>query len=164
MLVIPIYTDFFILLGSLINRCWGAIAFYTVIPVPGQITIERIAVLSPWVGSLIGGLVWLTGQVLHQWLNLPGLTTAALMVLVWIAVTGGLHLDGAMDTADGLAVMDQTQRLNVMKDSASGAFGVMTAIAICLIKVTTLVDGNLGLGNGYVFIVDSCYCPLGPGA
>ena len=43
-----------------------------------------------------------------------------------------------MDAADGLAVQDSQRRLNVMADSHTGAFGVMAAISILLLKVTAL--------------------------
>jgi adenosylcobinamide-GDP ribazoletransferase len=45
-----------------------------------------------------------------------------------------------MDTADGLAVQDPQRRLQVMADSATGAFGAMAAIAIILLKTTALTD------------------------
>ncbi|MFN7759558.1 MAG: adenosylcobinamide-GDP ribazoletransferase, partial [Pseudanabaena sp.] len=49
-----------------------------------------------------------------------------------------LHLDGAMDTADGLAVTDPHRRLEVMADSNTGAFGAIAGIAILLLKVIAL--------------------------
>lgn len=73
---------------------------------------------------------------------MPVLTRSALVVVGWIAITGGLHLDGAMDTADGLAVQDPQRRLQVMADSATGAFGAMAAIAIILLKTAALTDLN----------------------
>jgi adenosylcobinamide-GDP ribazoletransferase len=45
-----------------------------------------------------------------------------------------------MDTADGLAVLDPEKRLEVMADSRSGAFGVMTALAIVVLKTTALAS------------------------
>jgi adenosylcobinamide-GDP ribazoletransferase len=45
-----------------------------------------------------------------------------------------------MDTADGLAVQDRQRRLDVMADSATGAFGAMAATAILLLKMTALSD------------------------
>jgi len=60
--------------------------------------------------------------------------------VLWVSVTGGLHLDGAMDTADGLAVLNPERRLEVMADSRTGAFGVMTATALLLLKTATLSD------------------------
>ncbi len=119
----------------------AAIAFYTCLPVPISWTLEfrGIARLAPLIGVMIGGM--LAGM---DWgLNLlgcPVLTRSALVVVAGIAITGGLHLDGAMDTADGLAVNDPTRRLEVMADSVTGAFGVMTAIAIVLLKTTALTD------------------------
>jgi cobalamin 5'-phosphate synthase/cobalamin synthase len=53
-----------------------------------------------------------------------------------------LHLDGAMDAADGLAVPDPVRRLEVMRDSVTGAFGAMAAIAILLLKTAALSDLN----------------------
>ena len=73
-------------------------------------------------------------------LGIPVLTASALVVASWIALTGGLHLDGAMDTADGLAVQDPQRRLQVMADSATGAFGAMAAIALVLLKTAALTD------------------------
>jgi adenosylcobinamide-GDP ribazoletransferase len=45
-----------------------------------------------------------------------------------------------MDTADGLAVQDRQRRLDVMADSATGAFGAMAATAVLLLKTAALTD------------------------
>jgi adenosylcobinamide-GDP ribazoletransferase len=79
-------------------------------------------------------------DALMYYAGIPMLTRSALVVCVWIAITGGLHLDGAMDTADGLAVGDPKRRLEVMADSATGAFGAMAAIALVLLKTVALTD------------------------
>ncbi len=68
------------------------------------------------------------------------LTRSALIVGAWLLITGGLHLDGAIDTADGLAVTDPQRRLEVMADSRTGAFGAMAAIAILGLKTCALAD------------------------
>lgn len=126
---------------QLLRKVAAAIAFYTCLPVPGAWSLEfhGIARLAPLVGLLIGGLLGLLDSTL-QFLDMPVLTRSALVVLAWVAVTGGLHLDGAMDTADGLAVQDPQRRLQVMADSATGAFGAMAAIALLLLKTTALID------------------------
>ncbi len=118
----------------------GAIAFYTIIPIPHRWRLEfqGIARLAPLVGLLIGGLVGLLDWGL-QWVGMPILTRSAIAVAIWIGLTGGLHLDGAMDTADGLAVSPE-RRLQVMADSVTGAFGAMVGTILILMKTAALID------------------------
>nr|WP_225938784.1 adenosylcobinamide-GDP ribazoletransferase [Kovacikia minuta] len=117
----------------------GAIAFYTCIPIPHQWRLEfnGIARWAPLIGLAIGGLLGLLDSGLHG-LGMPVLVRSAVVVAVWVGITGGLHLDGAMDTADGLAVIDPQRRLEVMADSHTGAFGSMVAVLILLLKTTAL--------------------------
>lgn len=121
----------------------AAIAFYTCIPVPGveKLDFQGVARQAPIIGLLIGGVLGLF-DALMNYVGIPVLTRSVLVVVAWIAITGGLHLDGAMDTADGLAVQDPCRRLEVMADSATGAFGAMAAIAIILLKTAALSDLN----------------------
>ena len=123
------------------SRVAAAIAFYTCLPVPATWALEfqGVARLAPVVGLLLGGLLGLLDVGL-QAIAMPALTRSAVVVVAWVALTGGLHLDGAMDTADGLAVLDPERRLEVMADSRSGAFGVMAAIALVLLKTAALSD------------------------
>ena len=119
----------------------GAVTFYTSIPVPAGWALEfrGIARWAPLIGLLIGGILGTVDAGL-QYLSVPVLTRSAGIVVCWIALTGGLHLDGVMDTADGLAVQDRNRRLDVMADSATGAFGAIAAIAILLLKTAALTD------------------------
>jgi adenosylcobinamide-GDP ribazoletransferase len=114
-------------------------AFYTYLPAPSQMELDfsRIARWATPIGLILGGLLaggdWILGQ-----LGMPLLVRSTLVVMLWVAISGGLHLDGAMDSADGLAVTDPRRRLEVMADSNTGAFGALAAIAILLLKVTAL--------------------------
>jgi len=119
----------------------ATIAFYTCFPIPLSWTLEfrGIARFAPIIGVLIGGILGLIDGGLSL-LGCPVLTRSVLVIVTGIGITGGLHLDGAMDTADGLAVTDPHRRLEVMADSVTGAFGVMAAIAIILLKVAALRD------------------------
>jgi len=119
----------------------GAVTFYTCIPIPAGWALEfrAIARWAPLIGLLIGGILGII-DFGWQYLGVPVLTRSAGIVVCWIALTGGLHLDGVMDTADGLAVQDRNRRLDVMADSATGAFGAMAAIAILLLKTAALTD------------------------
>lgn len=119
----------------------ASLTFYTSIPLPyvNGLDFLRVARLAVLVGLIIGGILGLfdTGM---NYVGMPTLTRSALVVCLWIGITGGLHLDGAMDTADGLAVGDPKRRLQVMADSATGAFGAMAAIALVFIKTAALTD------------------------
>ncbi len=132
-------------------RLGGSILFYTKLPLlPGwQPRFEGIAPLAPVVGLGLGLGLAAVDWALAQ-LGMPTLTRSALVIGLGVWVTGGLHLDGAMDTADGLAVMDPQRRLAVMADSHSGAFGVMAAIAILGLK--TLALAELTSGRGWVLV------------
>lgn len=125
----------------IITRLAAAIAFYTCIPIPSSWSLEfqTVSRLAPLIGVLTGGI--LAGlDLLLAYGGMPDLTRSGLIVISWIGLTGGLHLDGAMDTADGLAVTDPNRRLQVMADSATGAFGAMVAIALVLLKTTALYE------------------------
>lgn len=124
----------------------GALIFYTCLPIPQSWPLEfrYVARWVPWVGVVIGGLLAIADTILAA-LQMPNLVRSALVVALGILLTGGLHLDGVMDTADGLAVPgtgsvaeSRTKRLEVMADSRMGAFGGMAAIALILLKVSAL--------------------------
>ncbi|NCJ06531.1 adenosylcobinamide-GDP ribazoletransferase [Synechococcales cyanobacterium C] len=128
-------------LTQILRQWGGAIAFYTCIPLPRtwSLDLDRIARWAPWVGLGLGGL--LVGMdAIAATLGMPPLTRSALLVALWLGLTGGLHLDGAMDTADGLAVWDPQKRLTVMADSRTGAFGVMAGVLVLLLKTCALTE------------------------
>lgn len=132
-------------------RLGGSILFYTRLPLPvgWEPRFEGIAPLAPVVGLALGLGLAAVDIALGQ-LGMPILARSALVVGLGLWLTGGLHLDGAMDTADGLAVMDPQRRLPVMADSHTGAFGVMAAIAILGLK--TLALAELANGRGWVLV------------
>jgi len=134
------------------GRLAGAILFYTRLPLPRwwHPSFDGIAALAPLVGCALGGMLALADRGLHM-VGTPPLLSGGLVVALWVWLTGGLHLDGAMDTADGLAVMDPERRLEVMADSRTGAFGTMVAIAILGLK--TLALGELTSYRGLILLV-----------
>jgi adenosylcobinamide-GDP ribazoletransferase len=114
----------------------GAWIFYSVLPLPPGITprFERIARFAPWVALAIGGLE----AGLWQLLSPAGLIAQVALVLAlgsWLS--GGLHLDGVMDTADGLAAGPQ-RRLEAMDDSRVGASGVQALLQLLLVRIAGL--------------------------
>ncbi|MBD2210178.1 adenosylcobinamide-GDP ribazoletransferase [Nostoc linckia FACHB-104] len=132
----------------------SSVIFYTAIPLPYVNGLEfgRVARFALLVGVLIGGILGLC-DIGMSYLGIPILTRSALVISLGIGITGGLHLDGAMDTADGLAVADQKRRLEVMTDSATGAFGAMASIAIVLLKTAALTEIE---GNRWLILMAAC--------
>ncbi|MDP9366142.1 MAG: adenosylcobinamide-GDP ribazoletransferase [Chloroflexota bacterium] len=110
-------------------------SFLTSVPVP-QVeptpqVLGRAIGLFPAIGGLLGALLGAVGLVL-DWV-LPGGPVAALLLAVGAVLTGGLHLDGLMDTADGvLGGRTVERRLEIMRDSRVGAFGA-TAGGLALV-------------------------------
>lgn len=129
----------------------SAVIFYTIFPLPLAWTNSwpRIARWASSIGLLIGGILALANLLL-QYGGFSTLTRSAIITVLWVGITGGLHLDGAMDTADGLAITDPTRRLEVMKDSATGAYGAMVAIIIILLKTVAL---NEILDNNWLILI-----------
>jgi adenosylcobinamide-GDP ribazoletransferase len=119
----------------------SAVVFYTVFPLPNTWANSwtRIARWASLIGLIIGAILGLSDLLLKYW-GFSALTRGAIITTLWIGITGGLHLDGAMDTADGLAVAEPARRLEVMKDSATGAFGAIVAIIIVLLKTVALAE------------------------
>lgn len=119
----------------------GAIAFYTAIPLPPnwKLELNRIARWCPWTGILLGVLL----NICDLFLDLtvfPVALRSGLVITVWVLLTGGLHLDGAIDTADGLAVTDIRRQLDAMKDSTVGAFGTIAAVGVLGLKTLALTE------------------------
>jgi adenosylcobinamide-GDP ribazoletransferase len=119
----------------------SAVVFYTIFPLPTTWANSwtRIARWASLIGLIIGVILGLFDFLLAYW-GFSALTRGAMITACWIGISGGLHLDGAMDTADGLAATEPTKRLEVMKDSATGAFGAMAAIIIILLKTVALAE------------------------
>lgn len=91
----------------------------------------------PLVGLILGLLLAGTDWLLN--LFLPAGVASALLLALWAGLTGLLHLDGLMDSCDGLLPpRDRARRLEIMKDSRVGAFGVIGAVLLLLIKFNAL--------------------------
>ena len=97
----------------------------------------RASVWYPLVGLAIGALTWLVWK--GAMLLFPSLVAGIISLLAWVALTGGLHLDGLADCCDGLFASTSVEcRLEIMKDSRLGAFGGIGLILVLLLKGTTL--------------------------
>jgi len=96
----------------------------------------------PLVGLLIGLVLCLLSILIGPYL--PSLVLAALLMVVNIWLTGGLHLDGLMDACDGLfAGRSRERKLEIMRDSRVGSFGVLGGVSIILLKFALLASMSL---------------------
>jgi adenosylcobinamide-GDP ribazoletransferase len=123
-----------------------ALTFLTKLPWPWKgeaaaADLARALFWFPWVGALLG-LVFLGAWVgFSRVLPLPA--AAALLVVLTVALTGGLHLDGLADTVDGLGGgKTPEERRRIMKDSRVGAFGVLGLILVLLVKFAFFLAGG----------------------
>lgn len=71
--------------------------------------------------------------------GLPALLVAVLIVSVWAGLSGFLHWDGLADSADGLGVRgDAARRLEVMRGSTVGAFGVTAVVLVAALQIASV--------------------------
>lgn len=129
----------------------SAIRILTVVPFPGRDAGYSASAL-PWfpvVGAALGGTCWALATATGS--GWPEGTAIASVILATL-LTGGLHLDGLADTADGLGgSRDRETTLAIMKDSRTGAFG---AIAITLALIAkTVATARLITSGGIVWLI-----------
>jgi adenosylcobinamide-GDP ribazoletransferase len=119
-----------------------AINFLTVIPFDKYLSMEREEVAQsssyfPLVGALMGLFLVLVNAVLGPVFS-DQITNLFILVAL-VALSGGLHLDGFVDSADGLfSGKDKKGALEIMKDSRVGAFGILSLIFLVLFKFSLL--------------------------
>lgn len=119
-----------------------ALQFLTRLPVrlssvPDEISVARSLAYYPLVGLIIGalltGLAWLL-------MDAPVFLSAALVLLGWVLLTGGLHIDGLADSMDAWVggLGDREKTLAIMKDAYCGPAGVVAIVLLLLLKFAAL--------------------------
>ena len=117
-----------------------ALAFLTPLPVgdvaaPDRRTLAWFPIVGMAIGAALGGLWWGAERV---W---PPFVAAAIVVAGDLALTGMLHFDGLVDSADGLLPhLDRDRRLAVMAQPDVGAFGVAVAMAVIGLRLAALAS------------------------
>ncbi len=119
-----------------------AAGFLTVVPVPAGQSRSRTSLAEavayfPVVGALLGSFVaGLDSAYGHVF---PRPVASAMDLMLFAALTGGMHLDGLMDSLDGLfGGHDRERRLEIMRDSRVGSFGVIGALQVLLLEYAAL--------------------------
>ena len=125
------------------RRLRMAVALLTRIPVSypadaREADIGPSAAMYPVVGIAVGGVVvgaYYGAAAMWDGVAMP----VAVAVAAWVAVTGGLHLDGVMDAADGLfSHRPRSDKLRIMKDPQVGAFGALALVVLLMLKAASL--------------------------
>lgn len=93
----------------------------------------KSVVAFPYVGLIIGLILALLYGILS--LFIPLVPLMLILVIAEFLITGGLHADGLMDTSDGLfSGRERDRKLEIMKDSRIGSFGVVAFVFVTLLK------------------------------
>ncbi len=114
--------------------------------------MKYVMCFFPWIGIVIGALCF-GWELLAQAVGMsPPLRTVVLMVIP-IAVSGGIHLDGLLDTADAMSSWrTRERRLEILKDSHAGAFAII-ACAVYFFLMYAALDSLHGRWMWcYVFV------------
>ena len=121
----------------------AALQFLTIIPIRMQLQEESFARAPFWfpcAGLVIGGITVFFDSLLAR-LGFSLLLQSILTVGLLSALSGGLHLDGLADTADGfLSARPKERVLEIMRDSRIGTMGALTLFFVLSIKVVALSE------------------------
>jgi adenosylcobinamide-GDP ribazoletransferase len=129
---------------SIMKRFLAALQFLTIIPLPegfnpGERVLGGSLPFFPVVGLLIGGAVALADYGLGLLFPVPAASVFAVILL--IAVSGALHIDGLADTADGFfSARPREQIIVIMKDSRSGPMGVVAIVCVVVLKIALIAS------------------------
>ncbi len=146
----------------------SAVAFLTILPVGSVRTGSTSArAWFPAVGLLIGALAAAV-DLLLRWVSVGlvtgpenvsvtlGILAGTVVVATLAILTGGLHLDGLMDTCDALlGGSDPDHRRRILQDPHVGAFGVVGLTCLLLIKVAA-VAALPWEARGWILILVPC--------
>ena len=131
-------------LSSHIKRFCTALRFLTLMPISWYAEEDHRHFRSslayyPLVGLALGLAAFLLSTFLLLILPVPVVAVLALVFLV--GASGGLHLDGLADSADGLlSARPRIEALQIMKDSRVGAMGLIAVVTILLTKFAALAS------------------------
>jgi len=134
-----------------------AIQFLTVIPFPksfiaGEKELERCVPFFPVVGLCIGIIVAAVDYFIG--IILPPFPASVITVIAMTGISGGLHMDGLADTADGFFSSRPREKvLEIMRDSRTGVMGVIAVVLVIIMKVSLLISLSLPYRFGIIMLM-----------
>ena len=136
-----------------------AFAMFSKIPVPradwDKENMRYMMCFFPLIGVVIGVLLQGLG-ILCTWLSFGDTMRGALFVLLPVLVTGGIHMDGFLDTTDALSSWQpREKKLEILKDSHAGAFAIIMGCSyfVLALGVWSEMDLKALPVTGLIFVV-----------
>jgi adenosylcobinamide-GDP ribazoletransferase len=128
----------------MLNDFLTAVQFLTTAPplirrpfTPGE--MGRSVAYYPLVGALLGLVLFGADTLLA--IAVPAMLRVALLLVLWVLLTGALHLDGFLDSCDGLlGGYTPEKRMEIMRDHRVGAYALAGGILLFLVKFSALVS------------------------
>lgn len=114
-----------------------AFSMYSKIPMPqsewSKENMRYVMCFFPLIGVVIGALTWIWGNYGLQVIHSQNFY-AVILVLIPVFISGGIHLDGLLDTSDALnSYQPREKKLEILKDSNAGAFAIIVGICYFLL-------------------------------
>ncbi len=125
----------------------SAVQFLTILRLPGRFSpgddaLHGAPPYFPVVGLLIGIVVAAIDRAFGYFV--PVSVGSVLAVILLVAASGGLHIDGLADTADGLfSSRPREKMLEIMRDSRTGPMGVLAIVCVVSLKIALLSSLNV---------------------
>jgi len=136
------------------------LSFFTRIPIHFIVKYDRTLMQACWCFPLIGASIGLVGGTFLYLLliiQIPVAISAIITICFFVVLTGALHEDGLADTADGLGGgEDKKSKIEKMRDSRIGSYGMLAILLLTLIKLNALII--LATGKPYEIAILSIIC------
>lgn len=131
------------------NSLLIALSFITIAPLPVKFlpdwtrdNLRHFCLMLPVAGIIFFAPVWaLSWLGLRELVNLSSVLRGLFMTLMTLALTGGLHMDGLLDTCDAIfSHQDREIRLKILDDPHSGAFAVIGCVSALMLKTLLFAE------------------------
>lgn len=143
----------------MLYSCIVAFSMYSKIPMPKVQWTEKnmryALCFFPWIGCIIGAIT-IGGYYGLQYFKMGNLFQTAIYLVIPLLITGGIHLDGFIDTIDGISSYQEKERkIEILKDPHTGAFAIIGVLIYYLIafafmsEITERSIWLIAIGYGY---------------
>ena len=144
---------------KLIKSFIACFSTYSRIPMPhvnlDSDDMKYALMFFPFIGALIGIVEYLIYSICVNY-SIPNFFRACIMSVIPVFITGGIHIDGFMDTVDALSSYgDKEKKLSIMKDPNAGAFSIIYFVSyeICILAFLYIADSACIVPVCFAFVI-----------